>query len=106
MDTQDHAIYHVWMHFFPTTLYPRREKTIWSELESNPGPLASQATALTTRPLLLGQLKPSCYFGFFFESGNDAADRGEEGFVGNEAIPTINDLSVWTDDGYWHWQQV
>ena len=55
MDTQDHAIYHVWIHFIPTSLYPRREKTIWSELESNPGPLASQATALTTRPWLLGQ---------------------------------------------------
>ena len=55
MDTQDHAIYHVWIHFFPTSLYPRREKTIWSELESNPGPLASQATAPTTRPLLLGR---------------------------------------------------
>ena len=36
--------------------YTRGEKTtIWSELESNPGPLASQATALTNRPLLLGQ---------------------------------------------------
>ena len=49
-DTQDHAIYHVWIHFIPTTLYPRREKTIRSELELNPGPLASQATTLTTRP--------------------------------------------------------
>ena len=55
MDTQDHAIYHVWIHFIPTSLYPRREKTIWSELQSNPGPLDSQATALTTRPWLLGQ---------------------------------------------------
>ena len=26
---------------------PEKRKTIWSELESNPGPLASQATALT-----------------------------------------------------------
>ena len=25
MDTQDHAIYHVWIHFIPTTLYLRRE---------------------------------------------------------------------------------
>ena len=55
MDMQDHAIYHVWIHFIPTSLYPRREKTIWSELELNPGPPASQATALTTRPWLLGQ---------------------------------------------------
>ena len=38
--------------------YTRGEKTIWSELESNPGPLASQATALTTRPWLLGQKDP------------------------------------------------
>ena len=52
---QDHVIYHVWIHFIPTTLYPRREKTIWSELELNPGPLASQATTLTTRPWLLRQ---------------------------------------------------
>ena len=57
MDTQDHAIYHVWIHFIPTSLYPRREKAIWSELELNPGPLASQATTLTTRPWLLGQTK-------------------------------------------------
>ena len=28
------------------------KKNIWSELESNPGPLASQATALTTRSCL------------------------------------------------------
>ena len=41
--------------FIPTTLYLRREKTFWSELELNPGPLASQVTALTTRPWLLGQ---------------------------------------------------
>ena len=36
--------------YFSYLLCPRREKTIWSELESNPGPLASQATTLTTRP--------------------------------------------------------
>ena len=56
MDTQDHAIYHVWIRFIPTSLYPRRRKSIWSELELNPGPLASEATALTTRPWLLGQV--------------------------------------------------
>ena len=56
MYTQEHAIHHVWIHLIPTSLYPRREKTIWSELELNPGPLASQATALTTRPWLLGQI--------------------------------------------------
>ena len=33
------------------------KKSIWSELESKPGPLASQATALTTRPRLLGQVQ-------------------------------------------------
>ena len=27
MDTQDHALYHVWIHFIPTSLYSRREKT-------------------------------------------------------------------------------
>ena len=35
--------------------YTRGEKNIWSELQLNPGPLASQATTLTTRPLFLGQ---------------------------------------------------
>ena len=53
MDTLDHAIYHVWIHLFPTS-YARGEKPFGLELESNPGPLASQATALTTRPCLLG----------------------------------------------------
>ena len=53
-DMQDHAICHVWIHFIPTSLYLRRENPIWSELESNPGPLASQATTLATRPWLLG----------------------------------------------------
>ena len=53
-DTQDHAIYHVWIHFIPTSLYPRREKTIWSELD--PGPLDSQATALTTRHMAPGAI--------------------------------------------------
>ena len=37
-----------------TSLYPRREENIWSELELNPGLLASQVTTLTTRPWLLG----------------------------------------------------
>ena len=44
--------YRVCIHFLPTSLYPRR-KTIWSEQELNPGPLASQATTLTTRPRAL-----------------------------------------------------
>ena len=39
---------------FPALLTEKR-KTIWSELESNPVPHASQATDLTTRPCLLGQ---------------------------------------------------
>ena len=54
MDMQDNAIYRVWIHFIPISLYPRREeKTIGSDLVSNQGPLASQATALTPRPCLL-----------------------------------------------------
>ena len=28
MDTQDHAIYPVWIHFIPTSLFLRREKPI------------------------------------------------------------------------------
>ena len=55
MDTQEHAICHVWIHLFPTS-YTRGEKPFGLELESNPGPLASQATALTTRPCHLGQV--------------------------------------------------
>ena len=27
MDTQDQAIYGVWIHFIPASLYPKREKT-------------------------------------------------------------------------------
>ena len=52
-----------WMHkimqFFVSgshLLIPEEKENIWSELESNPGPFASQATTLTTRPLLLGQI--------------------------------------------------
>ena len=57
MDTQDHAIYnvwiyHVWIHLLPTS-YAGGEKPFGLELESNPGTLVSQATALTTRPCRL-----------------------------------------------------
>ena len=55
MNTQDHAILSCLDPFFPTSLYPSR-KAIWSELESNPGPLDSQAAALTTGPSLFGQM--------------------------------------------------
>ena len=42
--------------FYSYLLIPEEKKNIWSELELNPGPLASrtQVTALTTRPWLLG----------------------------------------------------
>ena len=40
-------------------LMPLERKTLRSELESNPGPLASQATTLTTRPCLLNRVS-SC----------------------------------------------
>ena len=80
MDTQDHAIYHVWIHFIPTSLYPRRRKDIWSEQESNPGPLASQATALTTRPWLLRQ--GLCRFKMCaIKSFNDALKTNWEWFL-------------------------
>ena len=62
MDTQDYAIYHIWIHFIPTSLYPGREKALWSELESNPDPLASQVSALTTRPWLLGRQETKVIF--------------------------------------------
>ena len=38
------------------TSYARGEEPFGLELESYPGPLASQAAALTTRPCLLGQM--------------------------------------------------
>ena len=60
MDMQEHKICRVYL--LPP--YTRGEKkNIWSELELNLGPLASQATTLTTRPWLLGQLVAgeSCY---------------------------------------------
>ena len=50
-DMQDHIIYHLWIHLFPTS-YARGEKPFGLELKSNPGPLASQATALTTRHIM------------------------------------------------------
>ena len=55
MDMQDHAIYHVWIHLFPTS-HARREKPFGLELESNPGPIASQTIALTNRPYRLRQV--------------------------------------------------
>ena len=64
MDTQDHAIYRVWIHFYSYLLIPEERKNIWSELELNPGPLVSQATTLTTRPWLLGLHFPIIAFGF------------------------------------------
>ena len=42
--------------FHSYLLIPEEKKNILSELELNPGPLASQATSLTTRPWLLGLL--------------------------------------------------
>ena len=51
MDMQDHAI----LSCLDPTPEEREEKPFWPELESNPGPLGSQVTTLTTRPWLLGQ---------------------------------------------------
>ena len=50
MDTQEQAICQVL--FLPPYTWGEK-KNVWSELESNPGSLASQATSLTTRPWLL-----------------------------------------------------
>ena len=46
---------------FISTSYARGEKPFGLELESNPGPFASQATALTTRPCHLGQVSDYIY---------------------------------------------
>ena len=44
------------IYFFLSPMAEERRKTIWYELEANPGPLASQGIALTTRPCLFGHL--------------------------------------------------
>ena len=60
MDMQDHAIYHAWLLF--SYLLKPKEREERPFLELNPGPLASQATALTTRPCLLRLAeKNTCY---------------------------------------------
>ena len=50
METKEHTICHVWIHFIPASLYPRREEKHLFRARIEP-PLAShsQATALTTR---------------------------------------------------------
>ena len=63
MDMQNHAIYHVWIHLFPTSS-AQGEKPFGLDLESNPDPLASEATALTTRPYRLGQIFTELVFSF------------------------------------------
>ena len=54
MDTQEHANRRVWILLLLPPYTRGEKKNIWSELELNPGPLVSQATALTTRPWRLG----------------------------------------------------
>ena len=62
LESQGHAICCVWVHLFFLPLTPKeRRKTIWSELESNQSPPASQATALTTRPCLIEQDIYKCH---------------------------------------------
>ena len=41
--------------FLPPYTRGEKKKTFWSGLESNPDPLASQATTLATKPWLLRQ---------------------------------------------------
>ena len=54
MELQHNAIFSVWNHFYPVCSYDWGEENKWKELGSNPRPFATQATALTTRPWLLG----------------------------------------------------
>ena len=89
MDTLEHEIYHVWIHFIPSSLYPRREKTTWSELKLNPSPLASQATALTARPWLLGQMDGATVEPYPFLGLKVAIlcmDAGHEGIIANRPV--------------------
>ena len=78
MDTQDHTICHIWINLLFLPPMPEKRKTIWSELESNPGPLASQGTALTSRqtmPPRATSQEPSSHslerFGLFSTQGFD-----------------------------------
>ena len=42
--------------FSTTSLYQRKEKSIWKELVLNPRPLTLKATSITPRPWFFGQL--------------------------------------------------
>ena len=75
MDTQNHAFYCAWIHFSFLHILEVRRKTIWSEPELNPGPLASPATSLTTRLWLLGRAI-SWLIGMS-SSGNDVCGTSE-----------------------------
>ena len=65
MDTQDHTIYCVWIHFIPTTYTRGEKKNIWSELESNARPLASHVTDCSNHKTMAPReiqwiVNPSC----------------------------------------------
>ena len=93
MDMQDHAIRCVWIHFIPTSFNRGENKNMRSELGSNPGPLALQATALTTRPWLRRCQSLTCLRSFFL-----SPDRSRSGFpwrpVSWERLPSI-DAGSW-----------
>ena len=55
MDTQDHAIYRVWIHVNPTSVYPRREKTLGLSWNWTQVLLLHKQLLRTTRPWLLGR---------------------------------------------------
>ena len=55
MPTPDNFDWQI-LSIFTTTLYLRREKNIWLELEWNLSPLTPRANVLTIRPWLLGKL--------------------------------------------------
>ena len=59
--TRSHNLSYLGPFYSYLLMAKERRKTIWSELESNPIPLASQASALNTRPWLLGLKYMICY---------------------------------------------
>ena len=74
MDLQDQAIRHVWIHFIPTSIYPKSE-----ELESNPGPRASKQPL---QPHYFSHIQEFCTFPIIV-SGTKSTWSVSRGLEGN-----------------------
>ena len=82
--------------------YTRGEKkNIWSEKELNPGPLASQVTALTTRPWLLGHLKTLYNLFIKWTPGDEIRDSSKTGKVELRLKLGVASDEIGTSDKKW-----